>query len=163
MNRRQLLLLGTAALFSTSLPALGLAPATDGTDAKFIEVSRLLVNHDLSPVVGARISAFAHTRYPNLDTMLGDIAGIAAAKDAVRVEDFFDDLPEGELRDLAHWIVSAWYTGSSSGDRDATLFTYEEALLYQPTIDMVPIPSFGFSAPNGWGNDLYPLTNLPRF
>ncbi len=60
-------------------------------------------------------------------------------------------------------MISAWYTGSSSPDRDAVLFSYEEALLYRPTLDMVPIPSFGFSAPNAWGRDLHPLSALPRF
>lgn len=162
VNRRQLFLLGTAAFLSSSLPSFAFA-ATQDLDTRFMAASKLLVNHDLNPAVGARIAAFAQAAHPNLGEMLDRIADTAAARNATQVEDFFDDIPEGELRDFAFWVISAWYTGSSSGDRDATLFTYEEALLYQPTIDMVPIPTFGFSAPNAWGNDLYPLTDLPRF
>lgn len=162
MNRRQLFLLGTAAVLSSQLPSFAFA-STEGLEARFLDVSKLLVNHDLSPAVGRRIAAFAQAAHPDLNDMLDRIADAAAARNATRVEDFFDDLPEGPVRDFAYWTIAAWYTGSSSGDRDAVLFTYEEALLYQPTIDMVPIPTFGFSAPNGWGNDLYPLTDLPRF
>lgn len=163
MNRRQLLLLGSAAFLASSMPALALSPVRSVVEPKFLDVSKLLVNHELNPNVSARIATFAHAQYPDLEPMLDTIAGIATARNTTQVEDFFDDIPEGPLRDFAYWVISAWYTGSSSGDRDATLFTYEEALLYQPTIDMVPIPTFGFSAPNTWGNDLYPLTDLPRF
>lgn len=162
VNRRQLFLLGTAAVLSSQLPSFALA-ATHDLETRFFEVSRRLVNHDLSPAVGHRIAVYAKASHPNLGDMLDRISAAATARNASKVEDFFDDLPQGELRDFAYWVISAWYTGSSSQDRDATLFTYEEALLYQPTIDMVPIPTFGFSAPNGWGNDLYPLTALPRF
>ncbi|MDH2328200.1 sugar dehydrogenase complex small subunit [Cereibacter sp. SYSU M97828] len=162
VNRRQLFLLGTAAMLASAMPSFTFA-ATQDIESRFMGASQLLVNHDLSPAVGARIAAFAQASYPNLGDMLDRITETAATRGASRVEDFFDAIPEGELRDFAFWVISAWYTGSSSGDRDATLFTYEEALLYQPTIDMVPIPTFGFSAPNAWGNDLYPLTDLPRF
>lgn len=163
ISRRHLFLLGSAAFLASSLPALSRAAATGPVGTKFLDVSKLLINHELSPAVGGRIAGFAQTQYPQLEPMLDEIARIAAARGATRVEEFFDDLPEGGLRDFAYWVISAWYTGSSSGDRGATLFTYEEALLYQPTIDMVPIPTFGFSAPNMWGEHLYPLTDMPRF
>lgn len=167
VSRRNLLLLGTATLMASALPSLALAPAQGvpgaALAAKFADVSQRLVNHRLSPAVGARIAGFAAQQYPDLEPMLDQVLQIATAKNATRVEEFYGDLPEGQLRDFAYWIISAWYTGSSSTARDATLFTYEEALLYQPTLDMVPIPTFGISGPNAWGRDLYPLSDLPRF
>ncbi|WP_353476345.1 sugar dehydrogenase complex small subunit (plasmid) [Salipiger sp. H15] len=162
-SRRQLLF-GTAAVFATlATPGALRAALSAGAEEKFLSASQLLVNHHLDPAVGARIARFASATYPDLEQMLDAIIDTAAARDAREVEQFFEDLPEGPLRDFAYWVIQTWYTGSSSFERGATLFTYEEALLYQPTLDMVAIPSFGFSAPNGWGNDLYPLTDLPRF
>ncbi|WP_349294820.1 sugar dehydrogenase complex small subunit (plasmid) [Thioclava sp. 'Guangxiensis'] len=144
-------------------PKLASAAALGSPDADFMAVSQLLVNHDLNPAVGARIAAFAVQNQPDLQAMLKQISDIAASKNATTVEDFYDDLPEGATRDFAHWIIESWYTGSSSNATDATLFTYEEALLYRPTFDMVPIPTFGYSAPNAWGQDLSPLSAMPRF
>ncbi len=162
-SRRQVLF-GTAAAFATlGVPGRLRAALSASTEEKFLSASQLLVNHQLDPAVGARIAQFAGASYPNLEPLLDGVIAAAEARGASQVEDFFDDLPEGELRNFAYWVISAWYTGSSSFERDATLFTYEEALLYRPTLDMVPIPTFGFSAPNAWGQDLYPLTNLPRF
>lgn len=162
-SRRQVLF-GTAAVFATlGAPSLLRAALSAGAEEKFLSASKLLVNHQLDPAVGARIAQFASASFPDLEQMLNAIIDAAAARDAHEVEAFFEDLPEGDLRDFAYWVISAWYTGSSSFERDATLFTYEEALLYRPTLDMVPIPTFGFSAPNTWGQDLYPLANLPRF
>lgn len=163
LRRRHFLLLGTAAILTAAAPAMALTPVQDTPGARFMTASQLLVNHRLNPSVGDRIATFAAAAHPDLDATLDAIIAAAAARDTTVVEEFFDDLPEGPVRDTAYWIIAAWYTGSSSGDRGATLFTYEEALMYQPTIDMVPIPTFGFSGPNMWGNDLYPLTALPRF
>lgn len=148
-------------LLATSQMALARTEVVSGVVPKFLQVSQLLVNHRLSPSVGGRIVDFAQTAYPDLELMLDRI--IVIAGNSTRVEEFFGDIPEGELRDFAYWIIHSWYTGSSSMDRNATLFTYEEALMYQPTIDMVPIPTFGYAAPNSWGNTLYPLADLPQF
>lgn len=158
------MLFGTAAAFAAlGSPSILRAALSESAEEKFFSASQLLVNHQLNPAVCARIAQFAAASYPDLEQMLDRIIDTAAALDTREVEEFFGDLPEGALRDFAYWVISAWYTGSSSFERDATLFTYEEALLYRPTLDMVPIPTFGFSAPNVWGQDLYPLTNLPRF
>lgn len=162
-TRRQVLF-GTVALAASSAAPFRLQAAVAGSvDEKFMTASQLLVNHRLEPAVGARIASFAASEHPDLDSLLDTIIDTARAAGTKTVEEFFDRLPEGAPRDFASWVIAAWYRGSSSAARDATLFTYEEALLYQPTLDMVPIPTFGFSAPNAWGNDLYPLTDLPRF
>lgn len=165
LSRRHVLF-GTAALIaasSVSAPAFALSPSRSPLAANFLKASQLLVNHRLNPATAARMAAFAEAQTPDCAALLDQIIAAAAAKNTQTVEEFFPDLPEGPVRDFAYWIIQTWYLGSSSGERGATLFTYEEALLYQPTLDMVPIPTFGFSAPNAWGNDLYPLTDLPRF
>ncbi|MER5173038.1 sugar dehydrogenase complex small subunit [Thioclava kandeliae] len=163
LGRRSFLFGSATALGVASTSAPLWAASDASTVSAFQNVSKMLVNHELDPATGARIAAFAAASYPDLDEILEQISDAATARNSSRVEDFFEDLPEGPLRDFAYWVIAAWYTGSSSGDSDATLFTYEEALLYRPTLDMVPIPTFGFSAPNSWGRELFPLADLPQF
>lgn len=128
-----------------------------------MQVSALLVNHRLDARVGARMAAAAAEKYPQYAEMMTSIIGIAKTKQARDVEDFFADIPDGPLREFAHWIIFAWYTGCSSPKKDAQVFAYETALTYQTTADAVAIPSYGFSGPNQWGRPIVPLTPMPSF
>ena len=128
-----------------------------------MQVSALLVNHRLDARVGARMAAAAAEKYPQYAQMMTSIIGIANARQAHKVEDFFADIPEGPLREFAHWIIFAWYTGCASPKKDAQVFAYETALTYQTTADAVAIPSYGFSGPSQWGRPIVPLTPMPSF
>lgn len=163
---RRKLLLGAATVSATWLtwsgvPAWGLAPVPP--QEEFMQVSALLVNHRLDARVGARMAAAAAQKFPQYAQMMKSIIGIANAKQAREVEDFFADIPAGPLQDFAHWIIFAWYSGCSSPKKDAQVFAYETALTYQTTADAVAIPSYGFSGPNQWGRPIVPLTPMPSF
>jgi hypothetical protein len=167
MSRRSLMLTGITLLGSyvalSSLPSWAI-PQEDATlQAQFMRLSTLLVNHRLNPAVGARILKVAAQEHAGLPVMMREIIALADAKKAVAVEDFFGDIPEGPLQALAHWIIFCWYTGSSSAKRDAKVFTYEEALTYQTTLDVVAIPSYGISGPNRWSQVTVALADMPRF
>jgi hypothetical protein len=43
------------------------------------------------------------------------------------------------------------------------VFAYEFALLYQPTSDVMTIPSYAISGPNGWSAESPPLHDMPSF
>ena len=143
------------------MPAWGLA-AAPATPA-FMQLSGLLVNHRLDGAIGARIAAAAAELHPQASSMTGAILDIARAHKAQAVEDFFDAIPEGQLRDYAHWVIFAWYSGCSSAQKDARLFSFEGALTYQVSRDAVAIPSYGFSGPNLWHRPITPLSPLPSF
>jgi hypothetical protein len=163
------MLLGSATLTAgamiTSLcPSVTLAAVDTGTQDRFMKLSSLLIDHKLSPAIGARIADTAAGQHKNLGQMLDAIIAVAEKKNAAQVEDFFGDIPDGELKDFAHWVIFAWYSGCSSEKRDATVFTYEEALTFKTTSDVVAIPSFGFSGPNLWTRPNLPLSApMPRF
>ncbi|WP_251975757.1 sorbitol dehydrogenase family protein [Salinicola avicenniae] len=167
VSRRQLLIGGASLLGSFTFAGPTLAWAKDFEDTplhqRFMRLSQLLVNHRLNEGVGLRIAAFAAQKHADLSGMIGQIVEIAEQRDATEVEQFFDAIPEGELRDLAYWVIAAWYSGASSAAADAEPFTYEHALTYQTTLDIVPIPSFGLSGPNGWSRPPAPLMPVPRF
>lgn len=163
---RRKFLLGTATVAAAwvtwgHMPAWGLAP--EPSLAQFMQVSSLLVNHRLDAGVGARMAAAAAARYPQYAELVAAIVRTAQAKQATLVEDFFDDLPDGPVRELAQWIIFAWYTGCDSPKKDAKVFAYETALTYQTTADAVAIPSYGFSGPNQWGRPIVPLSPMPAF
>jgi hypothetical protein len=128
-----------------------------------MRMSTLLINHQLRPDVGARIVAAAADRYKDLPRVLDSIIVIADRKQATGVEDFFDDIPDGDLKDFAYWVILAWYSGCSSEKADATVFTYEDALTFKTTSDVVAIPSSCFSGSNGWSQTTVPLANMPKF
>lgn len=166
LSRRQLLgtmlVSGGCAAFA-GLPAWALSAESPAPYTRFMRLSTLLINHQLSAQVGLRIADAALAKYPQLTDMMNRIIAIAEQHQASTVEDFFDGVPAGELRELAYWVIFAWYSGVSSPTPDAQVFTFEEALTFKTTADVVAIPSYGLTAPNGWSQVSVPLSPLPRF
>jgi hypothetical protein len=165
---RRRVLLGSVAIFGSyfagaSLPSFALPAADDAQLARFMQLSRLLVNHQLDPKVGARILKTAAKERADLKELTDTIMAIAEQKQAKIVEDFFGDIPDGKAKDLAKWVIFAWYSGVSSPKANAVLFTYEQALTFQTTIDVVTIPSYGISGPNQWRQVTVPLSAMPSF
>jgi len=169
LSRRKFLLGATAVSGAWvtwgALPAWGVGTTASPAPnfPQFMEVSKLLINHQLDEAVGARIAAAAATKYPQAAQMMTSIAALAQAKQARQVEDFFGDIPEGPLQEFAYWVIFAWYSGCSSPKKDAQLFTFEQALTYKTTADTVAMPSYGFSGPNLWSRPIVPLSNMPIF
>jgi fructose 5-dehydrogenase small subunit len=166
---RRGMLLGSAAMFAggalaSLAPQLAVAAVDTSVQDQFMKVSSLLIDHQLNPDVGNRIASFAAGQHQNLTQMLDAIITVAEKKQASIVEDFMDDLPEGELKEFAHWVILAWYSGCSSSKTDAEVFTFEQALTFKTTADVVTIPSFGLTGPNLW--DAVPsasVADMPTF
>ena len=153
---------GLAAL--PSLPALAATTSwSDQSAARFMELSRLLVPHRLNEEVGKRMGAAIAALNPSLSQQIDGLLAIARQKNAGIVEDFFTDVPDGPLRETALAIISAWYLGVVTDAPDAEVFAYEYALMYQPTRDVMTIPSYAISGPNGWTAKAPPLSNMPEF
>ena len=149
---------GTAAL--ATVPAIAApTPLSDQSAAQFMEMSLLLVPHRLNAEVGKRMGALN----PLLPQQIDGLLSIARQKNARIVEDFFDDVPDGPLKETALAIISAWYLGVVTDAPDAEVFAYEYALMYQPTRDVMTIPSYAISGPNGWSAEAPPLSNMPEF
>ena len=168
MSRRDTLVGAVVAVLAGGMVAsthtsLALAAVEPSTQDRFMRMSRLLINHQLSPDVGARIVETMAGEYPDLPGMLDAIISIAERNHAAVVEDFFADIPDGELKDFAHWVILVWYSGCSSEKANATVFAYEEALTFKTTSDVVTVPSYGLSGPNRWSQIAVPVANMPTF
>lgn len=167
VSRRSVLLGGAAVLggylVTSPVTTFALSAGEQAQATRFMQLSQLLVNHQLDPQVGALMFRFAARQHADFDALADAIIGAAEKKQAKTVEDFFEDIPPGPAKDLAHWIIFAWYTGCSSAKPNAEVFTFEQALTFQTTADVVAIPSYGITGPNQWSQVTVPLSPMPAF
>ncbi|MHC1479012.1 sugar dehydrogenase complex small subunit [Frateuria aurantia] len=167
LSRRRLLLGGglLAGAFALDLPAQLLALPTERTTfgPRFMQLSSLLVNHRLDPQIGLRMAAAMKAAQPELPMIADRLLKLAQAHGARVVEDFFPYIAEGTDKQAALGIIAAWYRGVLVDTPDAEVFTYEQALMYQPTADVMTIPSYAISGPNGWTSKAPPLSDMPEF
>ena len=139
------------------------AKATAVNADKFMAASKCLIQHGLSSEVGARMAGILYAKIPTLDADLDAILFTAREKNSKVVEDFFDALPDGQVKDSAHQIIFSWYAGVVDESPDAEVFAYEEALMYQPTKDAVALPTYSLNGPDHWTDVDPPLSAMPAF
>src|SRR6266850_5642113 len=157
------LLIGGIAALPTLAAIAALTSWSDQSAARFMEISSLLVPHHLKEEIGKRMGAAMAALNPLLPQQIDGLLSIARQKNARIVEDFFADVPDGPLKETALSIISAWYLGVVTNAPDAEVFAYEYALMYQPTRDVMTIPSYAISGPNRWTAEAPPLSNMPEF
>jgi fructose 5-dehydrogenase small subunit len=161
--RRRIVIAGGVVLGGLAVaPAFPLATANTPPDP-FMELSSLLIPHRLDRDVGVRLDAALSAKDPAFAGHVTALLDVARKKQAAIVEDFFPDVPDGPLKEAALLIISAWYLGVIVDAPDAEVYSYELALMFQPTIDVMTIPSYAISGPNGWTSEAPPLSNMPKF
>ena len=166
LNRRRFLGVGASVMGSAIIPyGFAAAPVTaSGVPLrKFMEVSSLLIDHHLNAEVGGRLAAAMNGVYPDIEQNIDRILTIARNNNAKVVEEFYSDIPQGRILEIALAIVSAWYSGVISEAPGSEVYAYELALMYQPTSDVMTIPSYAISGPNGWNASSPPLKDMPNF
>jgi len=167
LTRRRILVGGTLVVGGLSLHSFTVATAVaapGGADAMpFMALSRLLIDHQLDEQVGYRLAVAMTAMKPELPRQIDTLLAIAHDRDARIVEDFFDHIADPALKQTALAIISAWYVGVLVDAPDAEVFAYELALMYQPTRDVMTIPTYAISGPNGWTSDAPALADLPKF
>lgn len=151
-----------AGMSLTPLSALHAEPAPVDT-AAFMQLSRLLIPHRLDDALGKRIASAMSGRTRDLNAQVAGLLAIASARNARVVEDFFADVPTGPLKTTALAIISTWYTGVMADAPGEQVFAFELALVFQPTRDVMTIPTYAIGKPNGWTAVSPPLGSVPRF
>jgi fructose 5-dehydrogenase small subunit len=167
LHRRRILigggvLIGSLAAAVKIPNAAADAPATDFPQ-QFLQLSSLLIPHALDRDVGLRLAVALNMKEPAFASHVSGLLDIAKQKHATVVEEFFPDVPTGPLKDTALQIISAWYLGVIVDAPDAEVFAYELALMFGPTRDVMTIPTYAISGPNGWTSKAPALADLPKF
>ncbi len=111
--------------------------------SKFYAVSQKLlspmpVNTHLDQRVAARLLVALNSEYPSFPRQL----------------DLLPDDPGAADRHspVAQLIVAAWYLGTVG----KTLVTFERALMYRLTADVLPVPSYCTGKPGDWASEPIP-------
>ncbi|QOW20589.1 hypothetical protein INQ41_06195 [Lysobacter ciconiae] len=138
--------------------AQGVVAATE-VDPDFVELSRFLTAR---PELDARIVARAHQGLTQAHTGFAAqwaaldraISGAKLADvDAFAASDLYGD---PALRGTAMAIISAFYLGQVGQGDDATLVSFEKALMFQPTEGIIVIPTYALGGPNYWDDLVLP-------
>lgn len=157
MGRRSVLLgsifSGVSITLGTLLPvrerALAAAIAAPG-DRAFLEISRAITGHsDLDPVISARLCSAMQATFPGYTDTIRALSSLIASGGEPK------DILErsGDLRGAVLALNAAWYTGSVEDKTNAPMVTYYNALMYQPTRDGLPVPTYCFNRPGWWTED----------
>jgi hypothetical protein len=165
LSRRMLLSCGTATLGSLVLAKRVRAQTAlldQMSDTPFMALSALLIAHRLDPVIGARIAAEMKADQPPLYDQIDGLIKLARSKNARQVEDFFP-FADDAAKASALRIISAWYLGVVDNVPGATVIAYELALMFKPTADVMTVPTYAISGPNGWNAKAPPLGAMPIF
>ncbi|MGF6935928.1 hypothetical protein OKW41_005090 [Paraburkholderia sp. UCT70] len=157
------LLMGSLAAFPTLSATSSNVTLAREPLARFMDISSLLIPHQLDRGIGKRLAIAMTAATPSLPDHIIELLAIARKKRARVVEDFFPDIPQGPLKETALSIISAWYMGVLTDAPGAEVFAYEFALMYQPTVDVMTIPTYAKSGPNGWNAIAPPLSDMPKF
>ena len=60
-------------------------------------------------------------------------------------------------------IIRGWYSGVIEGGTNAKVYAFEKALMYQPSRDVVVIPTYAHNGPNYWVSEPVSVDVMPAF
>jgi hypothetical protein len=153
---------GAAALAGLAAAQPGPVRSDGADDGRFMTLSRLLIPHSLDPEIGRRIAAELKADRAPFSDHIDALLKLAHDRQATVVEDFFPFASDA-AKAAALRIISAWYLGVVDDAPGAKIVAYELALMFKPTSDVMTIPTYSISRPNGWGAAAPPLTAMPTF
>lgn len=160
LNRRWVLLSGisAAALLAAKQwspsahaqsPLHAAAAPADAATQGFLKFSRAITEKsELSTVTAQRILQAAPqvqaTFIAHLDTLS------ALAEQHTSAQALLAAADAAGLKAQALEVVAIWYTGTVTGPKGSQLVAYQNALMYQPVSDGLPVPTYCFKGPLWW-------------
>ncbi|MBB2197846.1 hypothetical protein HLH44_10330 [Gluconacetobacter sp. 1c LMG 22058] len=161
VSRRSLMLGTVVAGFSAAFGEFGfsgdVAHAATVDDATFLSVSRAITGHsELHPVIARRLFAAMQKTFPDYVSKIRALSGLVAQGGTPR--EILDRA--GDLKDDLLALNAAWYTGSVQDKTNAPTVAYYDALMYVPTRDGLPVPTYCFDRP-GWWTETPPPLGIP--
>jgi hypothetical protein len=145
--------LGGAWTPMTFTRAIAAAPAASvpATVTAFQQASSFLTSKSVSPMLAQRAYDALKKRMPDIDTTVASINTLVADRKLVDMDAYLalQDVDKS-LDRQAKDIVRAMYLGVVGDDEKAELFAYEEAFMYDPTRDVLVVPTYG-RGPDSWG------------
>ena len=160
LNRRWVLLsgVGLAALMAAKQwspsaqaqsAALAAAPSSDPATQAFLKFSQTITDKPaLSAITAARILQAATTVAAEFAPHVSALTALADQHTGAQALLAAADAAGLKAHALA--IVAVWYTGTVTGEKGSQLVAYQQALMYQPVNDGLPVPTYCFKGPLWW-------------
>jgi fructose 5-dehydrogenase small subunit len=164
--RRRALMVATAVAGASVLAPEMLAPsraagraaarALNPDEAQFLAVSRAVTGHqDLNPEIATRLFAAMVRTFPDYGARIAALSHLTQA--GGKPEEILARAEEANQRQAMLGLVAAWYTGSVRDRTNAPMVAYYDALMYRPTSDALPVPTYCFGTPAWWTETPPPL------
>lgn len=133
-------------------------------DADFMVLSQFVTGHKMLDVtVGQGLLTGLRAQYPDFDAQASALQAQIDARKPADVQALADALGGNPLHDTLLAIVRGWYSGVVAEGSHATVYAFEKALMYRPSLDAVPIPTYALNGPNWWTAEPPALSAMPSF
>lgn len=156
MNRRHFLRLMLASGIIISVPITGSLATAAEPENRFHRVSQALTGRQqLDPTISQRLYALLTRQNPLFPQRLAQLAEHLSRSKARAPEALLASLSEEEVN-TALAIITPWYlgyTGNPATTRatdDAHFVSFLSALMYEPTADLTPRPSYSQRGSDYW-------------
>lgn len=160
LNRRWVLLSGVsmAALLAAKqwaptahaqTPAAAAMASVDPATAGFLKFSRTITEKpELSATTATRILQAATAVQAIFAEHVAALNALAEQHTSAKA--LLAAADAAGLKAQALDIVATWYTGTVTGPKGSQLVAYQQALMYQPVSDGLPVPTYCFKGPLWW-------------
>ncbi len=173
LSRRNLLsrsssLIASFALVSGGLiavPALAAGANNNSADlGEFIRLSRLLTGHNsLDVQLGERLYNALCQKNAQFADLVKQLSLYVQQNNIPDVETLDEKLKQQPLHDPMMTIIKAWYSGVIEPGYHATVYGYQQALMYQIPRDGMVIPTYAHNGPDYWVANPPPVDRLLTF
>lgn len=126
-----------------------IAYASDELENGFFNISCSVTgHHDLDPIIAQRLFNALRTVFSDYDQKLNQLSAHINLSDTPA--DILQKAQETGYADTVHDLVAAWYIGTADRRMNAPMVSYYDALMYRPTRDALPVPTYCFAEPGWW-------------
>jgi hypothetical protein len=149
----------------TSTPALAANSNNDSADFDgFIRLSRLLTGHNsLDIQLGERLYSALCQKNTQFAGEVKQLSEFVKQNNIPDVETLDEKLKQQPLHDPMMTIIKAWYSGVIEPGYHATVYGYQQALMYQIPRDGMVIPTYAHNGPDYWVANPPPVDRLLTF
>lgn len=169
LSRRNFLLTsaiaGVSVSFGMTFPGQTFA-ATQEDSASFAKLSAFVTGRkNFNPDLVTRAYGQLMALDPNFGTKLNALGAAIAKSGAKSIDAFLATNPDKDIRDTMTTITGVWYLGytgtpdPSQETDNAKFVTYRGALMWEPTSDATPIPTYSQHTHNYWANPPASIAN----
>ncbi|GBQ18261.1 sugar dehydrogenase complex small subunit [Tanticharoenia sakaeratensis] len=137
-----------AAVFADARPA----KAIGSEQEMFFDISRAVTGRsDLNPQTAGRLLIAMKQMYAGYSDVLTALS--QAVSGGGTPKDILARAEQANVAPAMHQLIAAWYMGSAKNVMHAPMVSYYDALMYRPTRDALPVPTYCFAEPGWWTQD----------